>query len=161
MVSPKLKEYGKALIYNPNIKKENFLAVFVVLIVLYLIIFQVSKILLDRSEYANQINKICVINCNNNETLKKFVKHCKGSDYWLDSGSCQYTDNCFMSLWELTHIYLHIFIGYQLDLRYVTAIGINFEIYEYFAHRCENKMDIVWNTLGGIIGGTCRYIKQT
>ena len=156
----KLKKYGKALVYNPNINKKNILCVGLILATLFIIIFHISRHVLETSSFAQGINGICVVSCKNSEPLKKFVKTCKGSDYWLDSGDCKFEYDCFMSIWELTHIYLHIIIGYYLDLRYSLAIGVGFEFYERYSYNCENLMDIIWNTLGCVIGGTCRYIKQ-
>jgi hypothetical protein len=155
-----MSNYIKTLFYNPDINKKKFFYVALVLGTLFILIFHVSRTVLESSELAQGANGICVVGCGNNKLARQIVKSCKGSDYLLDSGSCQYEYDCFMSIWELTHVYLHIFIGYYLDMRYVMGIGISFEIYERLMYNCENWMDIGWNTMGGLIGATCRYIQK-
>lgn len=153
-----MSPYLKTIFFNENINNKALLKVLLLLSVLFLLIFHFAKTICENIEEMDEINGICVVGCGNSTFKKCIVENCKGDDYLLTSG--KYEMDCFMSIWELSHIYLHIIIGYHLDMRYSLMIGGTFEVYEWSAYKCHNWMDIFWNTLGATIGGTCRYIKN-
>jgi hypothetical protein len=150
--------YLKTLFYNNSINNKAILKVLLVLSILFVLIFHLAKHICDNISEFDEMNGICVIGCGDSKIKKCIVENCKGDDYLLTAG--KYEMDCFMSIWELTHVYLHIFIGYYLDMRYSLVIGTGFEFYEYSAYKCHNWMDIFWNITGATIGGTCRYIQN-
>lgn len=55
---------------------------------------------------------------------------------------------------------MHLMIGWWLDLRWSLALGVCFELWEWLAHSCENKLDLAYNTAGAVIGGLVRSMYR-
>lgn len=138
--------------HNKKINKKIILNFILILILSYIFIFHCFCNLF-KYQIVKDIDQFCFFNCDN-EKCKKYTKSTRGDQYYL-SGNDAYS--CLFTVWELSHIIFHIFIGYYLDLRYSLLVGIPFEIFEYIQYDCENYMDITYNTIGAVIGGCIRY----
>ncbi len=103
------------------------------------------------------LNKTCFIHCKSQSCLD--LQHMgKGSDYFISDPDIPY---CPFGFWELSHILLHIMIGYFLNLYYSIGLGVIFEFYERFRWNCESYFDIIFNTLGALIGVALRTLTKS
>lgn len=148
---------------NPNIKRKDFYKAAGLLVVLFILIFLVLNPLQDNPTIGKHIktfDRICLINCKSDK-CKAYTKACRGVTYNLtgvcdSADECDQYDGCIFNIWEFSHIIMHGFIGYWLDIRYSLGIGLGFELFEWSAYGCENYTDIVWNTIGCAIGSYIR-----
>jgi hypothetical protein len=99
--------------------------------------------------------KWCMISCKTDSCIEAQKKY-KGKNYHV--GSVEYIPLCPIGIYEISHMILHIFIGYYFNFWYSFAFGISFEIYEYYAYNCESIYDIICNSAGALIGIGIRSI---
>lgn len=95
-------------------------------------------------------------------TLYNFVKNYRGSNYYLRP-QIEYTEDqqrCLYTSWALTHTILYFIIGFILpDLFWQSLIvGIIFEYLEDWQHDCHDILDVVWNSIGFILGAGFRRL---
>lgn len=151
---------------NPNITKADYQKSAALLVVMFVLIFIVFVPLQESSTFGKHIkavDRICLLNCES-DTCKSYTKITRGDTYYITGlYDSSLFDTCIFNIWEFSHIFMHIFIGYWLDIRYSLGIGIVFETYEWGAYGCENYADILWNTVGCIIGSYIRIktVKPT
>lgn len=94
--------------------------------------------------------------------LYDFVKNYRGSHYYLRP-QIEYTDaqqRCLYTSWALTHTILYFIIGFILpDMFWQSLIvGIIFEYLEDMQQDCHDILDVIWNSIGFILGaGFRRY----
>ena len=67
--------------------------------------------------------------------------------------------NCILSSWALTHFFMYLILGFICPQFFSVFIAssVLFEIYEHYKWDCHDVLDVVWNTLGLIIGVKLRY----
>jgi len=101
---------------------------------------------------------VCLFKCYNSK-CKTFINKTKGDNYYLSKYSISqaFSKVCVFTPYELSHIIYHIFIGYYFNIYYSLAIGFTFEFIEWRLYNCENVMDIIYNTIGAMIGIFLRY----
>lgn len=145
-MSKHLNEFRKNLFCTDHITNDHLKKLLGVLIIMYIIIFIVMAHYQDNFQ---ELNETCIINCNTN-TCKKIAYRSRGSNYYLTEDSIPY--NCIFTIWELSHLIMHIFIGYYFNFGYSLGIGIIFEMYEKQYYKCESYLDILYNSIGGLFG---------
>jgi hypothetical protein len=64
----------------------------------------------------------------------------------------QQVQSCVFSLWELSHILFHVFIGYYYNIYISLGVGISWELYEHYFRGHASGIDIGYNTIGFLIG---------
>lgn len=134
---------------NEHINNRILLGVFVALIILYILIFSYEMFGYGLIDYPES----CYIKCKTKE-CHDFQSQYKGKNYYLDKQNND--QHCPFGFWELTHIILHIFIGYFLNIYYSLGIGISFELHELHVYDCASYFDILYNTLGCVTGAGLR-----
>lgn len=149
---------------NPNITKADYQKSAALLVVIFVIIFVIFFPLQESPTFGKHIkefDQLCLVNCETDK-CKSYTKATRGNTYNI-TGSYDSFESCVFNIWEFSHIFMHIFIGYWLDIRYSLGIGIVFETYEWVAYGCENYADILWNTVGCVIGSYIRIktVKPT
>ena len=62
-------------------------------------------------------------------------------------------ENCILNNWHISHFVLHFFIGFfTQNILLSLAGGIGVELYEYWRYDCHDILDIIYNTLGALMG---------
>lgn len=136
----------------------------ILLVVIYLMIFHMLVPLGKKIPTLEELDKTCLAKCSAPQ-WQAVSKMSRGEKYYLTdpvggvvaTGDDQAVHQCGITLWEFSHLFMHVFIGWWLDLRWSLIIGGVFEFWEWREHRCENKLDIAYNSLGAIVGGALRH----
>jgi len=128
----------------------------------YVAIFHV----IDRIPLATTLmNANCLAKCEN-KTCQRVLHETRGSKYFttslVDSSiRDELRKNCWLTVWEFSHILTHIAIGYYFNIYVSLGISWSFELYEKVAYDCANGADLVWNFIGAVIGTALRNGKLT
>lgn len=114
-------------------------------------IYWLFFIKLDGTDHriAKAFDSGCWISCKN-PVCKRLMRLMRDDDYMIFSKTCH--DECLYSAWEVSHVLLHIAIGYYLNLWVSMSLSIVFEIWEHVSHNCGSVVDVVWNTAGFLAG---------
>lgn len=145
------------LFYN---KTPRFAPVCFMLAIMYIVIFHLMTGYKDKYPILVDLDNACIVGCPDRhlEDFRKVSDWSRGDHYSLmnDEYSSNELHKCMATIWEVSHILTHGFIGYYTDIRYSAAIGVSFEIWEWWRYDCANKLDLVYNTLGCCIGAALR-----
>ena len=114
----------------------------------------------DKDHFINKLHEKCLYECD----VCRIITSGRGDNYYIAAMTPEkqkQLNKCLFSFWGLTHFILYVFIGYFApDLFYETFIvGIVFEVFEFYKYDCADPLDIVWNTLGFIVGKSLRTGK--
>ena len=99
------------------------------------------------------INNVCIAKCDHNMCRK--LTQLRDSGYSLNTSDQPY--NCIFTMWELSHVFFHMFLGYYFNIYIAITISVVYEIYEHFVHHCGSVLDLFWNTFGALIGVALRH----
>jgi hypothetical protein len=141
-----LNVFEKNLFRTDHITNDHLKILVGILVIMYIFIF---VFMYYYEEPFEKYNRICITSCNK-ESCQKVTRASRGERYYLSDDSAPY--ECIFTIWELSHLMMHIFIGYYFNFGYSFGIGTIFEVYEKYHHKCENYLDIVHNSIGGLIG---------
>lgn len=128
----------------------HFQPLLMVCLVLYVVIFYV----IDRLPVnIRNIQYLCLSGCES-DTCQNITRSLRDSDYWLDPKAKTIMDpvRCKATLYELTHLLLHVWVGYYYDLTTSIALSVAFELFEHAFYNCGSVLDLIWNLAGGICG---------
>lgn len=111
-------------------------------------------------DFFHVFHKKCAIKCTT-DTCANLTTF-RGKQYYIADNDSN-NDNikyCIATFWSIAHFTMFLIIGLLLPEHPIIAIcgGIIFEIYEYFAFKCHDALDIFWNTSGFAIGYTIAKI---
>ncbi len=95
-----------------------------------------------------RIEKICLIPCSSPDC---FPQRTRGKR----STPCNVP--CAITIWHLSHLILHMIIGYFFNIWVSLTVGLGFEMHEYINLDCADVLDPLVNTLGCLLGA---YIKS-
>ena len=95
----------------------------------------------------------CICECDA-DICRAITTNMRDSNYL--AGSKTQPIGCIFTIWELSHVCLHILIGYYFNIYLSLGIGIAFEIFEHKFFDCGSMMDVFWNALGALIGISMR-----
>lgn len=61
---------------------------------------------------------------------------------------------CLMTMWAFTHMWLYLIIGFYCPKLFFASffVGVLFEYFEGYFFQCHDALDIVFNSLGFLIG---------
>lgn len=132
------------------------------LAVVYVFIFHVLVPLGEQYVFIRKLDQTCVARTDN-DTVRRLVEQSRGKQYYLTGGTNESSDlsSCGVTIWEASHLLMHLFIGYWLDLRYSLALGVGFEIYEWWRFGCENVFDVLYNSIGAVAGAALRVATHS
>lgn len=123
----------------------------IVCLVMYVIIFQHRDVF---PQWANDLFETvfntCPARCGPdcNSIANKF----RDETYFVEPEYKGTNKNCVITTWEITHLIMHVFLGYFYNIYISVALNIGFEIYEHYKFDCGNYLDVFYNTLGFFIG---------
>lgn len=83
----------------------------------------------------------------------------RGSQYIIgDDDKSANLENCLITFWGGSHTFLYTLIGYLCPSTFWPTfwIGALFEIYEYYAYDCADPLDLLWNSIGFMLGVATR-----
>jgi hypothetical protein len=86
----------------------------------------------------------------------KMITNGRDSGYNLSGNG---NKNCLFSVWELSHMFFHIFIGYYYNIYVSTAISVGFEMHERISYNCASYNDIFINFTGFLIGHALKKLN--
>lgn len=147
-------EYIPCLTYGEHITKNYWCALLIIGILMYILIFYIID---SMGDTAVKISHTCLAECKS-DTCKNIVTGGRDSNYFLSPDSNP--KNCWFTIWELSHMIMHIFIGYFYNLQTSLGVSVGFEVFEHYAYDCASILDIFWNMLGFSIGYSIRYFRQ-
>jgi len=86
--------------------------------------------------------------------LESYVRAGRGSNYYLNNSFSNIPSKCLVTGWALSHVILYMVLGYVLPNMFweTLFIGILWEIVECIFYKCHDIMDVLWNSIGFIIG---------
>ena len=91
-----------------------------------------------------------------------FLRNNRGRNYYLNNANGvdkDVTPNCMLTIWGLSHVILYMILGWFVpDMFWETFfIGIAFEYLEKNTFDCHDILDIMWNSIGFLIG---KYFRR-
>ncbi len=119
--------------------------------------------------FVDYLNFTYLPNLSEDKLLKKIMYHCALRD---DRVKQKYRNHgyysafpkdfngvtCAVTMWEISHLLTHVFIGYFYNIYISMGISVGFEIYEKYWHSAESYTDVVWNFIGMVIGASLRSL---
>lgn len=130
-------------------ERGSFEVLSVVLIILFSLIFYLDKYLPQR---IRDIQYTCFKKCES-DACQNRIRQLRNTGYWLDGADkIGPHEKCAFTFYELTHVLLHIWIGYDYGLFTSAAISLPFELLEHYLYDAGSIADLGWNLLGAIIG---------
>jgi hypothetical protein len=138
-------------IYNSLTVKQRKLIGIYSLSAVALAIFTVSK-----KVNSNTFNKMYKCFINTPKSLEPYIFMSRGSNYYLNNIYHTIPTKCLLTGWALSHVALYMILGYVLpDMFWETFfLGVLWEILECIIYSCHDVCDILWNTIGFLIGMT-------
>lgn len=138
-------------------KRGNYLKLLWVGLIMYFFIFFV----IDHIPGIKNIQYYCLSKCENT-VCETNVKNLRDSNYWIhpelnnvaDSATCKFT------MWELSHLLFHVWVGYEYGIITSSVISIGFEILEHYVYNCGSILDLGWNLIGALIGIVIRKFLE-
>jgi hypothetical protein len=133
--------------YEPTISYSTLV---IIGITMYILIFYLDWIL-----PKNIIKKIhnytesCVISCKDDKICEHVNRFRDDGYYLFDNDN---SESCIITKWEISHFFTHMFLGYFTNIYISMPINIGFEIYENKFYNCGSYLDLIYNTLGFILG---------
>lgn len=112
----------------------------------------------DMQKTVNDIQYKCLYKCDKN--ICKNITNARDDDYYVDKKENRKLQNCIFTMWELSHLLVHVIIGYYYNIYISVIISISFEIYEHYKFNCGSYLDLIWNLMGFIIGHNLRIINN-
>lgn len=140
----------------------NKTAQYVIAVILYIIAYIYSLVVAVDVKHCttevcgdiNSMHESCIISSN---SWTKPLTSWRGDCYYIDGGAANSKSKlggCLVTFWGLSHFLLYFALGmFTPDLFKETfAVGVLFEIYEYWRYSCHDAFDIVLNTTGFLAG---------
>lgn len=111
----------------------------------------------------NVAGKYCFIGAPN--FMWDFLRRYRGKNYYLNKTNntnnidSDVTPNCMLTIWGLSHVILYMILGWFVPDKFweTLLIGIAFEFLEKWSYDCHDILDIMWNSVGFLIG---RYLRS-
>ena len=104
---------------------------------------------------VSKINKSCLLNCKS-ENCKDYIAKNRGKQYFISipTHEQEYIKSCVITFWGFTHFFMYFILSLLVPSFYLEffAIGVLFEIYEYYKYDCHDVNDIYLNTFGILLG---------
>lgn len=135
----------------------SFITLAIILIIMYLCIFQLELILNQKNiDKVHNFSEKCLVGCSGRESTCDCLNSYRDNGYYLFE-----SDNnkvrCAITRWELSHIIFHIFLGYFTNIYISQGLSVGFEIYEHYFYDCGSYLDLMYNFMGFLVGHSLRY----
>jgi hypothetical protein len=104
-------------------------------------------------DIIDKIQYYCLYKCKNN---CNGLTNLRDDDYFMGVKTTN-VKKCFFTVWELSHLLFHTFLGYFYNIYISVGTSVFFEIYEHYKYNCGSYLDLMWNFLGFLIGSYIRY----
>lgn len=148
------KEFLPCVTYSDHLTKNYWCALMIIGIMMYIFIFYIIDSL---GETVMKIQYMCLAKCKT-DTCRSITTNFRDSSYFMTADSNP--QDCWFTMWELSHMMTHAFIGYFFNIQTSLGVGVGFEIFEHYAYDCGSVLDVLWNTVGFSIGYSARYFLQ-
>lgn len=132
-----------------NVTIEKIIILIIMVIIGTICIFYTN---FEGSESIN-FSHMCIKECNSD--LCQRLTQLRDGGYSLNSKQQPY--NCIFTMWELSHVLFHVFLGYFFNIYIAIGLSVFFELYEHYVHNCASILDLFWNTIGLLIGVGIRH----
>jgi uncharacterized Tic20 family protein len=160
-----IKQYNM----RANINKQYKYLIFIY-IISFVLVLLTNEILKYNNSYSNTISNLINKCFLLNETkLTKWLTKSRGKYYYtitenktrekyLTKEEKGLVDKklkyCLITLWAVVHIGLYIIIGFLCPNLFIQSffIGAMFELYEKYAFKCHDSLDVIFNSIGFGIG---------
>jgi len=144
-----------AVSWNTVTKKKLYWLIGIGVVMYIFIFYMMDKIPLRLRHMIEE----CIIQCKT-KLCSDISKRWRDDGYFFtyESGKLE---NCIFTVWELTHLIMHVFLGYFFNLQISLGLSVGFEIWEHYVFDCGSYLDLGWNFLGFVIGNTIKTMLNT
>jgi hypothetical protein len=116
----------------------------------------------DFRKYIYKIMNDCSIKTKN-KNLQNFSYFVKGQKYVIQNSNDEnevFRSECITTTWNVFHFFSHFILVFIFPYFYreIFAISFLYEIYEYFAFKCHDLSDVIYNIMGLFLGYQLRKI---
>jgi hypothetical protein len=133
---------------------NGIIALAIIFILYYIVIFHLDLCIGDEnSKFVHSYTETCVVGCKTSKPLCELTNGLRSNGYYLFGDY----DKCIVSWWEISHVTLHMWLGYFTNIYVSQTVSVGFELYEHFALGCGSFLDLLYNFLGFAIGNQLRY----
>lgn len=150
-------------------KTQQYIYLIIILLIAYLYCIVFAVFASDNKEHNpilnafNTMHESCIARCDLDVCIKSTGT--RGTNYYIGSTTENGNNlsNCIMTFWNFTHLILFFILGLLFANLWVeiAAIGILFEIYEYYKFNCHDVLDIFYDLTGLFIGVILsRYLRD-
>lgn len=153
-MSNSCKEFVPCITYAEHITTNYWISLVIIGIMMYIFIFYIIDHL---GEWVMEFQYKCLGSCQS-DNCRAMTTNLRDGGYFLTANSNP--QDCWFTMWELSHLLTHAFIGYFFNIQTSLGVGVGFEIFEHYVYDCGSVLDIMWNTMGFSIGYTLRYLTQ-
>lgn len=134
----------------------NPCVIFIVLFFIYCFIFHLDTFFnKSQVDYIHEFTETCLISCRNKKTCEKVNNYRDKGYYYFNPKS----EKCLVTRWEISHLLMHMFLGYYSNIYVSQTLSVGFEIYESKMFDCGSYIDLLYNFLGFYIGFVLRHKK--
>lgn len=133
---------------------RQVIAIIMLYVLAYIYSLIIAPLYSKEKDGINRIHESCVYGC---EICKHATKY-RGNNYYIGTSMLESDKKnitkCILTFWGCSHALLYALIGYIAPNLFIETfvLGVVFEIYEKYKFNCEDPLDILWNSLGFIIG---------
>lgn len=141
-----------------HITTHNIELLVVLLAAMYVYIFNVVDSPFYKARGWDKWYQKCLAPCHS-DVCTKVTTTLRDSNYYLDGDnkSTAHVD-CAFTLWELSHILFHVYLGYTFNFAVSFAISALFELVEHVWFNCGSVLDLGHNATGGLLGVLLRHL---
>jgi hypothetical protein len=97
----------------------------------------------------------CAIPCRSPECAER-VKKARDGGYGLKGDPGGRLRSCALTIWEISHVFTHVLLGFFFNLPVSLGISIGFELLEHYCFDCGSWLDLIYNFIGFAIGHALR-----
>lgn len=139
-------------------ERGSYTLLILVCAIMYVFIFYC----VDRLPLIKDMQYKCLSGCES-KMCQFFTRNFRDGDYWLDPLGKTKMDpiKCIFTMYELSHLLFHLWIGYDYGLVTSIIISVGFEIFEHHEYNCGSILDLIWNLFGALIGVSLRIYQGT
>ena len=145
---------------NNKYSVKNISIILLIVIPCLLYIYPGTQIIQNNTnniilKYINELNKTCFLNCKTN-ICKKYMMIGRGKEYFIQEKQKEQfkISSCIVTFWGITHSILYFILTFLLPNFYIEFffMGIVFELLEYCIFDCHDIKDIIFNSIGILLG---------
>ena len=141
-----------------HITRHDYTLLIGLLLAAYVYIFFIVDSSLFHHLGLDTLHQKCLRKCES-DACKTASVTWRDKNYYLDANNGDRETphkNCAFTVWELSHLLMHLWIGYRYNLPLSVGISVAFELFEHYFYDCGSMFDVGYNLAGGVSGAVLR-----